>query len=161
MVVAVNANVTPTFTQLGPYCVGDTPDALPTSSTNGVTGTWNAPISTASNGSTTYTFTPNGSNCETSETMNIMVNICTGVNSLNDEDQFSIFPNPAKNILNVVGLENVKQVSLLDVTGKAVYNSTIIENNKLMIDLTNVSKGMYFLQVQTENNIESHKVIKH
>ncbi|HNQ68655.1 MAG TPA: SBBP repeat-containing protein, partial [Bacteroidales bacterium] len=48
--VTVDANVTPTFNALGPYCVGEVPDALPGSSTNSpaITGTWSpATISTA------------------------------------------------------------------------------------------------------------------
>ena len=57
MDVTVDPNVTPTFAQLGPYCVGDVAGTLPTTSTNGATGTWDAAISTAANGTITYTFT--------------------------------------------------------------------------------------------------------
>ncbi|MCB9364225.1 MAG: hypothetical protein H6587_06640 [Flavobacteriales bacterium] len=56
-----------------PYCVGDTPATLPTTSTNGVSGTWDAAISTASAGTTTYTFTPTGG-CATTATMDVVVN---------------------------------------------------------------------------------------
>ena len=75
MSVLVNANVTPTFAQLGPYGVGTTPGTLPTSSTNFpvITGTWNAAISTASAGTITYTFTPNAGPCATTATMSILV----------------------------------------------------------------------------------------
>ncbi len=38
--ITINANVTPTFTALGPYCVGATPGTLPTTSLNSITGTW-------------------------------------------------------------------------------------------------------------------------
>ena len=71
--VFVNDNVTPAFTQLGPYCVGATPATLPLTSTNGITGTWNAAISTAAPGSTTYTFTPTAGLCATSATMTVVV----------------------------------------------------------------------------------------
>lgn len=67
--------ITPTFEQLGPYCVDDTPDALPTTSTNGITGTWSpTTISTASNGTTTYTFTPDAGQGASTTTMDITVN---------------------------------------------------------------------------------------
>lgn len=67
--------ITPTFEQLGPYCVDDTPDALPTTSTNGITGTWDpTTISTASNGTTTYTFTPDAGQGASTTTMDITVN---------------------------------------------------------------------------------------
>jgi len=69
--------ITPLFDPVGPYCVGDTPDALPGTSTNGVTGTWSpATISTASDGTTTYTFTPDAGECATTATMDVVVNIC-------------------------------------------------------------------------------------
>jgi len=75
MVVTVNANVLPTFTLLGPYCAGVTPDALPTTSTNGINGTWSpAVISTATAGTTLYTFTPSAGQCATTATMNVTVN---------------------------------------------------------------------------------------
>jgi hypothetical protein len=51
--------VTPTFTQIGPLCQNSTAPALPATSDNGFAGTWNpATISTATVGTTTYTFTP-------------------------------------------------------------------------------------------------------
>ena len=74
MSVVVNANITPTFTQLGPYCVGASPGILQTTSTNGITGTWNAAISTASVGTTVYTFTPTAGQCATTATMSVVVN---------------------------------------------------------------------------------------
>ena len=74
--VTVNANVTPAFTQLGPYCVGATPGTLPATSTNGITGTWSpATVSTASAGSTVYTFTPTAGLCATTTTMTVVVNV--------------------------------------------------------------------------------------
>jgi hypothetical protein len=75
MDVVVNANVMPNFAVLGPYCVGATPGALVLTSTNGITGIWNpASISTASAGTTTYTFTPTAGECATITTMNVVVN---------------------------------------------------------------------------------------
>jgi gliding motility-associated-like protein len=74
MTVTVNSNTTPTFTQLGPYCEGDTPAALPGTSMNGISGTWNpATISTAAPGSTVYTFTPNAGQCASAQTMTVNV----------------------------------------------------------------------------------------
>jgi gliding motility-associated-like protein len=72
--ITVNANVTPTFTQLGPYCLGASPDILPTTSNNGITGTWNAAISTTTAGTSTYTFTPIAGQCAMTTTMTVTVN---------------------------------------------------------------------------------------
>ena len=75
MSVVVNANITPAFTQLGPYCVGATPGTLPATSNNSITGTWNpATINSTSAGTTVYTFTPTAGQCATTTTMSVVVN---------------------------------------------------------------------------------------
>ena len=74
MQVTVDSEVTPTFTQLGPYCENATPDVLPTSSIEGITGTWDGPINTSSSGTTTYNFTPDdATQCGTPTTMQVTV----------------------------------------------------------------------------------------
>ncbi len=74
MPVTVTANITPSFTALGPYCVGASPGALPATSTNGITGTWNpATINTATTGTATYTFTPTAGQCATTTTMPVTI----------------------------------------------------------------------------------------
>ncbi len=75
MSVVVSTNITPSFTALGPYCVGAVAGTLPTTSTNSITGTWSpATISTATAGTTVYTFTPTAGQCATTRTMSIVVN---------------------------------------------------------------------------------------
>jgi gliding motility-associated-like protein len=78
MTVNVSPGATPTFTALGPYCVGAIPGTLPTTSNNGYTGTWSpAAISTASAGTTTYTFTPTPGQCASPTTMSVTINAST------------------------------------------------------------------------------------
>ena len=71
--VVITNSITPNFTQINPLCLNSIAPALPTTSTNGVTGTWSpAMISTATAGTTTYTFTPSSS-CAVPTTMSIVV----------------------------------------------------------------------------------------
>ena len=72
MVITVNPNLTPAFTQVAPICSGAALAALPTTSTNGITGTWSPAINNTA--TTTYTFTPNAGQCATTRTMVITVN---------------------------------------------------------------------------------------
>ena len=69
--LTVNPNVTPTFTAYAPICSGDALSALPTTSTNGITGTWNPTLDNTA--TTTYTFTPNSGQCATSATLTISI----------------------------------------------------------------------------------------
>ena len=69
--VIITPNITPLFTQVGPYCSGATIPPLPTNSINGITGTWSPAINNTS--TTTYTFTPTAGQCATTQTMSITI----------------------------------------------------------------------------------------
>ncbi len=73
MNIVVNSAVAPTFTQQTPLCQNSTAPTLPTTSNNGITGSWSSPINTATLGTTTYTFTPSSGQCATSATMSVTV----------------------------------------------------------------------------------------
>ncbi|MCF8319980.1 MAG: gliding motility-associated C-terminal domain-containing protein [Flavobacterium sp.] len=64
--------VAPLFTQVAPICTGATLAALPTTSTNGVVGTWSPALNNIA--TTTYTFTPSSGTCSSIATMTITVN---------------------------------------------------------------------------------------
>jgi gliding motility-associated-like protein len=71
MTVNVGAPITPTFTAIGPFCQGNN-IYLPTSSTEGFTGTWSPAVNNTA--TTTYTFTPTAGLCATTTTFNVVVN---------------------------------------------------------------------------------------
>ncbi len=72
LTIAVNQSVTPNFTTVAPICSNGTLAALPTTSTNGITGTWSPSLNNTT--TTTYTFTPNSGQCATTTTLTIAVN---------------------------------------------------------------------------------------
>ena len=75
MSITITPNIIPTFTQVGPFCLGTTIPPLPTSSTNGISGTWSPAINNTA--TTTYTFTPTAGICATTQTMSISINLPT------------------------------------------------------------------------------------
>ena len=95
MTIAVNPIITPIFTQVSAICSGDSLSALPTTSNEGVTGTWSPVLDNIT--TTTYTFTPDTGQCATSQTMTIIVNpIVTPtfaqVSAICDGDTLSALP---------------------------------------------------------------------
>ncbi|MEW5677539.1 concanavalin A lectin, partial [Flavobacterium enshiense] len=68
----VNPIVTPTFSAVAPICAGETLTTLPTTSNEGITGTWSPALDNTV--TTVYTFTPNTGQCATTQTMTINVN---------------------------------------------------------------------------------------
>ncbi|MEY4288988.1 MAG: hypothetical protein RLZZ30_1076 [Bacteroidota bacterium] len=71
-VLIVNPNITPTFNPVAAICAGSALNALPTTSTNAITGTWSPALSNQL--TTTYTFTPSAGVCATTATLTITVN---------------------------------------------------------------------------------------
>ena len=72
LTITVNPNVTPTFDPVAAICSGDALAALPTTSNNGITGTWSPALDNTA--TTTYTFTPTAGQCATTTTLTITVN---------------------------------------------------------------------------------------
>uniref|UniRef100_UPI00262FC1A1 PKD domain-containing protein n=1 Tax=Flavobacterium sp. TaxID=239 RepID=UPI00262FC1A1 len=70
--VTVGSSITPTFTAVAPICSGATLTALPTTSNNGINGTWAPALNNTA--TTTYTFTPSTGQCATTTTLTITVN---------------------------------------------------------------------------------------
>jgi gliding motility-associated-like protein len=85
--VLINTIIEPIFDPVSPICYGDLISPLPTTSTNGFSGTWSPAINNTA--TTTYTFTPGIDQCSFPTTMTIVVypqaqvsitdtSICTG-----------------------------------------------------------------------------------
>lgn len=72
MTIVINPNTTPSFTQVGPFCVGAAISPLPTTSVNNISGSWFPAINNQQ--TTTYTFTPSSGDCISSQTMTIVIN---------------------------------------------------------------------------------------
>jgi len=70
MIVIIDNQVTPTFTNPGPVCQG-TAFTLPATSNNGITGTWSPAVNNTA--TTTYTFTPDNTGCASSATMTVII----------------------------------------------------------------------------------------
>jgi gliding motility-associated-like protein len=72
ILTAINSNVVPTFNTVAPINVGQSLSPLPTTSINGITGTWSPALNNTT--TTTYTFTPNAGQCAIITTLTITVN---------------------------------------------------------------------------------------
>jgi hypothetical protein len=66
-----SCEITPTFDAVGPYCELTAIPALPTTSNNGITGSWSPAIDNTV--TTTYTFTPDAGQCATTTTLTISI----------------------------------------------------------------------------------------
>jgi len=82
-------------------------------------------------------------------------NITTGILDANSYE-FTIYPNPTNNFLNIILNESTLQLSkiiIYDVTGKEVKSLDIKSNSKyLQTDVSFLPKGLYLLTLQSEKN---------
>jgi hypothetical protein len=95
---------------------------------------------------------------------NVVINcgVVTAISESKESLSVSVYPNPANERVTVVNIPSgVKEIRIFDVTGNMV-NSIAVENrNNLNVDLTALSKGVYFLNLIDENNASAvHKIIK-
>src|SRR5213079_1847622 len=72
LTITVNPNVTPTFNPVTAICSGGTLAPLPTTSFNGINGSWSPALNNTT--TATYTFTPTAGQCATTTTLIITVN---------------------------------------------------------------------------------------
>ena len=136
--------------------------ALGTYSGTGVVGTTFDP-NTAGVGAhyVTYSFT-DGNSCTSMDSTMIVVISCVGIDENGTLAGVNIYPNPTNNILNIT-LGNITSdvnLTLTSVEGKVVYQENNVSNNKVSVDISNNSKGIYFLKVEANNQYKVYKVIK-
>jgi len=74
-----------------------------------------------------------------------------------------IYPNPTGNKVTIEfqNQEKPKRVTLKDAIGKNVINTKRVEGRMYELDFSNLPDGLYLVEVQTRNDVEVHKVVKH
>jgi hypothetical protein len=70
--------------------------------------------------------------------------------------EYSVYPNPSSDLIHIETIDTIKNISILNTIGQHLY-----EGNSKQINISNLSKGMYFLYIEFENNIIiTEKIIK-
>ena len=76
------------------------------------------------------------------------------------EGELSIYPNPVKNELHIdMDISTELKVNIFDVSGKLVLVETV-QNQTNTIQLNDLSKGMYFMNVQSSEKSRTFKIVK-
>jgi hypothetical protein len=113
----------------------------------------------------TYTFT-SASGCSNSRTITANVIACASrgiANSLQstiDGGQFTIYPNPARSVINVLS-ENVigkGSIVVTDVLGKTLITQPLSIGNNVL-NVSSLAKGIYFVSTITNEGTTTKKVV--
>ncbi|WP_133686283.1 T9SS type A sorting domain-containing protein [Maribacter spongiicola] len=81
----------------------------------------------------------------------------------NAESTIKVFPNPATNVINVLGLKNDSNaaISIRDSYGtQIIFHQWDIKRNSLNIPVFNLEKGIYMISIQSEHQNVKAKFIK-
>ncbi len=71
---------------------------------------------------------------------------------------FHVYPNPAKDFLNLDNLSKNATVKITDATGKLIYTSVSKDSN-LKINTSNFANGIYFIEVNDNGKTTAQKFI--
>jgi len=81
----------------------------------------------------------------------------TGVNNVSHPVAVSIYPNPAKDILNVQSDQRINTVEIFDVLGKLSASYVSLFDR---IDISGLIKGVYFVKINSTGGFTALKLIK-
>ncbi len=98
--------------------------------------------------------------CSNTASISALVHSCTGVLALNQDLNFKIFPNPSsgKFTLQLANYSN-SQVSIYNVNGDLVYKQNIDQAISL-IDISQLAKGIYLLQIKQADKVLQQKIVR-
>jgi PKD repeat protein len=156
-----NVSVTPSSTII---CRGRTM----TLTANGATSySWNtnstnAQISISPTVTTSYSVV--GTNaltgCSRQTVATVSISLCTGIESMNEKLIYvRISPNPFTDRVSITSDVFVNKATLFNALGELVYSEMVLDKNA-NLNLESLSKGIYFMQLETEFGTDVKKIIK-
>lgn len=103
--------------------------------------------------------TPNG--CSATATDTVTVNVL-GIDNVNSE-AINVYPNPSAGrfVIDLSGVNNgtVKSINVTDMLGRVVANNVALGVNGITeVDLTNHAAGIYYLNISTNNGLQTVKL---
>ncbi len=87
-------------------------------------------------------------------------NIILSTDDFDEEIMLTTYPNPSSNYIQVESEQNIQSYKIVSIEGKLVQNQTIINKSNFTIDISNISNGIYVLQLVSDSGSKSVKLIK-
>lgn len=81
-----------------------------------------------------------------------------GINDGIKEAFFTLSPNPSQGQINISHEYSSAQVVVIDLSGKIVFQLNDYDSNN-RIDLSQLDKGVYLVQLRSENHIKTQKLV--
>lgn len=92
-------------------------------------------------------------------TLDVSVESTLSISDFENQNAFTYFPNPVKNTLTLKALQNIQNVSVLNILGQEVLKTTPNTLEK-ELDMSGLNTGSYFVKVTINDVTETVRVIK-
>ncbi|MEO8149639.1 MAG: T9SS type A sorting domain-containing protein [Bacteroidia bacterium] len=82
----------------------------------------------------------------------------SGIDNIQIQNQIRVFPNPANSIINISSDNILNQISICNLLAENILNLTT-DKKETSIDISCLSKGIYFIKVTADRNSITQKLI--
>jgi hypothetical protein len=82
------------------------------------------------------------------------LSVSVGINDMN-KVAVLVYPNPAQDFINVAANQKITEIRIMNFAGQTLY-----KGNENHINISNLPKGIYYLQTITHEGISNIKFIK-
>lgn len=100
----------------------------------------------------------------TTQTLNwyltVAPNTSTNIKSVNTSSQFFVSPNPVTNELLISSESHIGKIQIIDALGKVVMTADANYSTQTKIEVGDLVKGVYFIQLSDGVNLTTRKFIK-
>ena len=114
-----------------------------------------------------FTVTVYSGSCSATDDVKVTVNADVSIEekeSIFKDNNITVYPNPANEYINIsfkTSLDKSINISVYDYMGKEVYQSVIENNSSIQtIDISNLNKGLYFINLRNNELAKTIKFIK-
>ena len=90
----------------------------------------------------------------------LTIDAVTGIQSYNKVSNMFVSPNPATSELTVASVSHIGKIQIVDALGKTVLSHDANYALQTTVNISSLSKGVYFLQVSDGTNLMTKKFIK-
>lgn len=88
----------------------------------------------------------------------LAVDSAVGIAASKNDDLIRVFPNPAKDWITIQG-RGIYKISLYDISGSPFLFYEVSPTSSLRINISDITKGVYFISVKTLNENVTKKLI--
>lgn len=91
--------------------------------------------------------------------LDLATSTATVDNELKPKLAFKVFPNPASDWLNFSASAPIRNIQIVDLSGRLLYQTTDLELSQQQLGVQGLPKGLYIAKVQFDEGIVTEKII--